>query len=517
MRVIALLFLVVVSTLLESCKTASPRLTNAHAGKYKIGTIPSGDFLDVQVAVVPIIPPKSEAEKLKTFFDLRDSIPQTFLRVLGDEVTTGADLIKFIKEPLSVKSEQSPGKLKTDFATQKVRFVMGNIKNYQVLASEDYPEFVHPNTRLAWLNTQLDFSGTDFQIVSIDKLESEFEEIDLGAVARTQEASFTSKLTGQYGITNVSGNKNTSGSESVGTGASGSVKNVYDKDGNVLGSISTGTTSSDTISSGSENSNSSTRGLGANGEVGFSNKEIIAEALQVRLKRLKTGFVFNKESITISQHGSNLLDISDNVVVTASIYPKTGVRPDQVMNFSGLFKDYVPQDASKIKMNRRGIKYMDCTSRDVDVMVSSKGMMRAVQNKMRGDNILEFDDKVIYYPFDLSAKSSKTSITNWTNCTTVYRVKYEDPAGKIYYLKAGVGIGKEVHFVNEEKDLFDGWLRFQLANPVATKLTHPSLQVYLEEQTTIGAPRQRIDIIGPAINATKAAKVKDLHFEFELL
>ena len=119
--------------LINSCNTAKPRLTNAHSGKYKVGETLKSDFLDIQVAVIPIISAKSTSEKAKTFFDLRDSIPHKYLEILGDKVTTASDLIKYIKEPLSVIPPASPSKLKTDFATQKVRFVIGNIKNYQLL------------------------------------------------------------------------------------------------------------------------------------------------------------------------------------------------------------------------------------------------------------------------------------------------------------------------------------------------------------------------------------------------
>lgn len=505
--------------MIYSCKTASPRLTNSHAGIYKVEKIPDGDFLTIQAAIVPIIPPKTESKKAKTFFDLRDSIPQTFLKVLGGNVSTGADFIKYIKEPLSNEPEKTPAKLKTDFATQKVQFVLGNVKNYQVLASKENPEFLHPNTRLASLNTKLDFSNTDFQIVSIDKLESEFETIDLGSISRTQDANFSSKLTGQYGLTNTSSSKNSDNtSNSSGSIENTVIDNVYDANGNLLEGVTVNLSNNDSTGTGNESNKSSNVGLGVNGEVGYNNKETIAEALQVKLKRLKTGFVFNKENITISQHGSNLLDISDNVIVTASIFPKTGVRTDKVMNFTNLFKDYQPQNASEIKLNRRSIKYMNCQSRSVDVCLSAKGVLRTVENKMRGDNTLEFDDKVIYYPFNLATTSSNTTINNWGNCTTIYKLEYKDPSGVFYDLNAGVGSTYEVHFVETERELFRSWLFLQLRNPTLNKLKHPSLEIYLKERVASpDMPQKRIQIVGPNIDNNDIQKIKSLDIQFKSL
>lgn len=512
-------FLVVLLILTGSCKTANPRLTKTHSGIYKFGEIPNGAFLDVQVAVVPVIPPKKPSEKAKTFFDLRDSIPQTFLRVLGDKVTSGSDLVKYIKEPLEEKPEKSPERLPTDYATQKIRFVLGNIKNYQALASKEHPEFLHPNTRLASLNTTLDFSEADFEIISIDKLESEFEEIDLGTLSRTQEANFNSKLTGQFGVTETSGSTDTSGSQSTGTAQNIETENVYDEDGNLLGTMTIGEGLTDTSNIGSESSRTSTKGKGASGELGYTNKETIAEALQVKLKRLKTGFVFNRKSITVSQHGSILLDISDNVIVTATIFPKTGVGQTKVMNFSGLFVDFAPQKASAIKLNRREVKYMKCEARKVDVLVSSKGLLRTVENRMRGDQVLEFDDKVIYYPFDLSTASrNAATISNWPNCTMVYKMVHTDANGTKYDLKAGIGSAYEVHLLDDEKDLFDNWLRLQLANPSINNLQNSPLEIYLEERVAgPGLPKKRIQIVGPNIGNADLSKIKNLDIQFEVL
>ncbi|CAL2103069.1 conserved exported protein of unknown function [Tenacibaculum sp. 190130A14a] len=513
-------------TLIFSCNIAKPQLTNAHAGKFKVGEKLNKHFLDVQVAVIPVTSPKSIPEKAKTFFDLRDSIPHKFLEILGDKVQKPDSLIKYIKQPLSLVSKSKSNKPKTDYATQKVRFVIGNIKNYQLLATAETPEFLHPNTRLQTLNTTLDFSSSDFEIVSIDKLESEFEEIDLGSLSRTQETNFTSKLTGQVGITNVNQNTIASNNKTSRINENGNVQNVYDQNGNLIGTITGGINDTLTSSNGNENIKTGTGNFGANGELGFNNTESIAEALQVKLKRLKTGFVFNKSSITISQHGSNLLDISDNVIITATIFPKSkaGLNTDSVMLFSSLFKDQTPQDASKIGLNRREIKYMKCQSRKVDIKVTSKGLLRAVQNKMRGDSNLEFDDKVIYYPFDLPAKKPNPNagaISNWENCVQVYSVEYtDDKTKKVYDLMAGYGNHKEVHFVDGEKDAFISWLRLQLRNPVATKLSHPTLEVFFQERAAAPGGRRpinKVKIIGTTFTNAELAKIKNLKFKFKIL
>lgn len=475
--------------LVNSCNTANPRLTNTHSGKYKVGKTLKSDFLDVQVAVIPVSSPIRVSEKAKTFSDLRDSIPHKYLEILGEKVKTAENLIKYVKEPLNIIPPAFSSILKTDYATQRVRFVIGNIKNYQLLASKKQPEFLHPNTRLETLNTSIDFSASDFEIVSIDKLESEFEEIDLGNLSRTQETNFTSKLTGQYGATSTSGNSALNVSEPANGGEG-------------------------------ENNKMSTKGLGASSEIGFNNTETIVEALQVKLKRLKTGFVFNKESITVSQHGANLLDISDNIIVTATIFPKlkAGLKTDVVLFFSNLFKDKVPQNASELTLNRRNIKYMKCEERKVDVSVNSKGLLRTVQNKIQGDNNLEFDDKVIYYPFNLQTKNPNiATISNWTNCTKLYGIEYVDNNGIFYDLMAGFGNTYEAHFVENEREAFSCWLRLQLKKPSIIKLTHPLLELYLIERTSPGQPTKKIKIIDATMTATDIAKIKNLNFRFRII
>lgn len=520
MKYVKLEFALILLLFLSSCSAFKPKITNSHAGKYKVGETLSKDFLDVQVAVIPITSPKSITEKQKTFFDLRDSIPHKYLEVLGGKVKTASDLIKYLKEPLSDKAKKTSSKLKTDYATQKVKFVIGNIKNYQKLGVKDKPEFFHPNTRLQTLNTTLDFSNSDFEILSIDKLESEFETIDLGTVSRSGTSNFSSKLTGQYGITNTNGNKNTGGSTGVIGADNGNIQNAYDVNGNLIGVISNNNANKNTISDGFESNKTSTKGIGANGELGFNTSESIEEALAVKLKRLKTGFVFNNKSITLSQHGSNLLDISDNIVVTATIRPKTDLKTNAVMFFSNLFNDSLFNKAKDLKLTRRSIKYMSCESRNVDVSISSEGLLRAVQNKFRGDNVLEFDDKVIYYPFKLSNKtSSKTQISNWSNCTQIYGIEYIDNSGIAYDLMAGIGNIYEAHFVSNEKDVFSSWLRLQLRNPSIVDLTHPLLEVYFIERTPFGSPPSTniIKIIDSNLKTSDISKIKNLKFKFRLI
>jgi len=502
--------------LISSCSILKPKITNSHAGKYKVGETLNKDFLDVQVAVIPIITPKSNPEKEKTFFDLRDSIPHKYLEVLGGKVKTASDFIKYLKEPLSKKTKKTTSKLKTDYATQKVRFVIGNIKNYQKLGVKDKPEFFHPNTRLQTLNTTLDFSNSDFEILSIDKLESEFETIDLGTISRSGSADFSSKLTGQYGITNTNGSKNTGSSAgSIGI-ENTNTKTVYDANGNPVSIISNNNSNNDTISDGFETNKTYTKGIGANGELGFNSSESIEEALAVKLKRLKTGFVFNNESITLSQHGSNLLDISDNIVVTATVRPKTDLKTNAVMFFSNMFNDSLFNKAKDLKLNRREISYMSCKERNIDVSINSEGLLRAVQNKFRGDNVLEFDDKVIYYPFKLSNKtSSKTQISNWSNCTEIYGIEYTDDNGIKYDLNAGIGNVYEVHFVRNEKDTFSNWLRLQLKNPTISNLTHPTLELTFVERTAKGVtPKNFIKIVNSNLTPSDMVKIKNLDFQF---
>lgn len=519
-------YLLILLVLITSCKTANPRLTNSHAGKFKVKDeieIKNADkdkFIEVKAAVVPVVEKTASPIERKTFFDLRDSIPITYLKVLGDKVTSGngANLIKLLQEPLSKEPKPKSSSLKTDFASQKVRFVLGNIKNYQIEAIKGKDEFLHPNTRLVSLNTTLNFEGTDFYIVSLDKLASEFEIIDLGNLSRNQEASFTSKLTGQYGLNNTNTNNNSTENDlDYSTNFSeNSTKNVYDEDGNLLGSFNLTEQNAGTAGSSNSQSNLKTRGIsaGINGEIGYNNKETIAEALGIKLKRLKAGFVFDKNSITISQHGSNLLDVSDNVILTATILPKS-IKTDAIQNFTGLFKEGEPNNASEIKISRREIKYFECESKNVGVKVSAKGTIRTVANKMRGDNTLEFDDKVIYYPFSLEEGISETQINYWPNCTEIYSIRHEDSSGKKYILKAGFGSIYDIHLKNGEKDDLFNWLSLVLKNPTIEKLRHPYIEIYFQEIVSPGQTFQKIQIVGPSMTQQDVDAIKNLPFRFE--
>lgn len=456
---------VVILLILSSCKTATPKFTNLTRARYKVMCLnesQSEKLLDLDVAIIPLVktkPPKLEKEK--TFFDLRDSLPHKYLEVLGNKVTSPEDLIKYLKEPLSNKPEINPATLPTDYSKVAVRLLIANTKKYYSLASEDSQhEFLHPNTRLEFLNTEIDFAKSKFKIISIDKLENEFEEIDLGTLERSNEVKFNSRLSGEYGLD--SGIKNSTGDFKEGSLDSDetNIENVYDENGNLLGAITV--LNSSTNKSGNKNKNVKSIGakMGMTGEIGFSDTESIKEALTLKIKRLKTGFAFSDEKIKIAQRGANLLDISDNVVLTATLEPKF-TDTKTVYSFRELYKNNdgkTLNPAKEITVSSRKVKYIPFDNSGSEgnffsMDINAEGVIRTVRNRRRSKNNLEYDDLINFYKFNLSS-SSNVNVNFIPFTKKVYGIEgiledkkfeltIENPTGTVYFLD-----GEKMEFFN---------------------------------------------------------------------
>jgi len=511
---------------------ATPKLTNAHAGKFEVEdiNIDSIRFLDVNVALIPVPNPKKpKPQKAKTFFDLRDSVPHTFLRELSKKTPKPEDFIKYIKAELSEKPKTKPTRQKTDYAKRKMRFVLGNTKRYGKYASK-MNELAHPNTRVAYLNTTLDFSGSKFTILSIDKLMNEFEEIPVADISRSQTASFNSKVTGQFGLTNTNtATSLTNEGLEEGSQMSDTI-NAYDEDGNLIGTIATGSSNKATNSEGSTNEGKSSKNFGLSGEASYSNTESISEALKLKLKRLKTGVSFTKNKVTISQHGSNLLDVSDNVVFTATVIPNN-LKVQVVTSFNNFLdkkKNINPADS--LGFSQRTIKYVACNELNAaidSVTISFDGMIRTVRNLTRGDNNLEYDDKVFYRPFSKQKDSQGLSFASWPDCKEAYFIHYIDKiSGKKYILSGGHENIKPLFFLSEEKDGFFDWITNQLSSPkkenLETKLFKLSL-VYSKKIEANGKndessnqEKEIIKIIDQDLSKEDLKRIEKLKLRFKM-
>ncbi|MEM9869242.1 MAG: hypothetical protein AAF765_16215, partial [Bacteroidota bacterium] len=221
---------IITSFLFVACTT--PKLTNLHKGAYKVEDLPNpNEIITVNVNVIPLTPPKKlVTDRAKYFFDLNDSTQNKYLDVIKGMVNNNTDsLLKVLKKPL-YEPKKTAKQLQTDFIKIRTRFNLSNLKHYHMKDSlQKYSNFIHPNTRLAWLNSTIKLEeGSQLEISTIDRLETVYESVILGSIERTQDVSFNAKLTGQYGI-NSEVSQGSSTSRAIGPGASTtSVTNVYD-------------------------------------------------------------------------------------------------------------------------------------------------------------------------------------------------------------------------------------------------------------------------------------------------
>ncbi|WP_306596596.1 hypothetical protein [Chryseobacterium sp. WLY505] len=386
-----------------------------------------------------------------------------------------------MSKPIYPPEKESPKELPTDYTEYKVRLVFSNIKRYFI-----DPKFTHPNTRLAYLNTSLSIPPDRHGIVfkSIDKLENEFEEVDLGDISRNQSATFNSKLTATGQIGSSIDNTNASSSNNSRKSSNADENTVYNKDGKEIGKINN---SGDLVRSNS-NSNTTTTKSGASanitGEVGYINIETINEAKRVKLQRMKAGFSFSPNEIVVSQEGRQNGDISNNVFVDATIkFTGQELTDDKpIFTFKNLFNDrFQPTPAEEINFDNRTISYVKCNgSIPLQLNVKFEGLLRAVDNleDQTGENNLEFDDKVTMY--HLKEREGTSAVLDpIIFCKSAYRVMAKTTDGKTLYMRISWRGDSQLYLFSEEKpEEFMRWLELQIINGNLKNLSTNRFQLY---------------------------------------
>ncbi|MGG7664082.1 hypothetical protein [Dyadobacter sp. BHUBP1] len=420
--------------IVASC--AAPKLTNNDRGRYKYVVLKnSKSILDVTVTPTPLPDPvQKQQEKPKTFFDLRDSIPITFLRSIASVSNEPTDILKAINTPLSKSSEKKQtdedGKIKLEQSTTKLRLHISSIQSFF-----NDPALLHPNTKLEFLNTKVWLMTNDVIIQTIDRLENEFEAIDMGTLERTNDIKFSSALSGGIGkdvgreISSTESDDSSFGgsdeqSESTGDGAtntatskSGTTKNSVTKKGKSIKS---------NVAAKSE----------AKAELQYANSESIKEAIALKYKRAKTSFSFSPNRLTVSQRAVPMVGISDNIFVTLTLAVKntgSNTHTFEVIEFKKMFDSKGKiQPMDSVTRRTVAVKYIPCDSaKDIKLAVSYSGAVRATRNLTRGRNSLEYDDKVTYYKFQDSTLNAGITIDKFDYCkrsfhivTTIDKEKY---------------------------------------------------------------------------------------------
>ncbi len=507
------IFIIIVLSLL-GC--ASPKLSNLHQGSFKVSKEKLSDLFEMDVNIVPIPePPPKPKPKPKTFFDLKDSTQVHYLKALSAKVDDPDKLIEYLKKPIS-KVEPRKASKKTDYTTVKVRFYINHIKQYHMakLGTSQVPleQLIHPNSRIAWLNTEIKLVGSDcWQIETIDKVQTLYETIDLGTVGRDQTVNLNVSGSAGYDLGSNSGNEIKGIVGSVLSPQSTNVANVYDENGNLIDSITVVDSSNQSTSNENSSSNSRSRLLGTKAEASYGNQTAIKEAYNLKFNEIKTGYSFDKDEILISQKGSFSRDVSNVELVTATLRYLEDSQRD-IYTFTNLFGDNGSNSAKKVEMNYRNIKYIPKPNEDDFVTIQFKynGLFRAVNNLHRGDNMLEYDDKVIYYPFEGNldvVNDEKKTISSERYAASIYKIRV-----KLKGIKDTLTLenakNNEIVFMNEEDNLYElkNWLE-TLPEKNIDSLRNNKMWLQLSKN----CPKcTKIQLTGPSLSADDLKGIRNI-------
>lgn len=470
--------LLVAAILFSAC--SKPLISNLQKGPYEYKDAPES-LLGVSVGVTPVQKAPEELEKPKTFFDLRDSLAHIYLKIVASQVRHPDSLIKYLAKPIIDAPKKAAQSKPTDFTQYKVRLNFAHWNKFYNSAS-----FMHPNTRLEYLTTYLTIpSGVS--LYSVDRLENEIDEIDLGTLSRDQTVTFNTKLTGEYGagstFNNIANIKNTSASSNGTVGK----ETVYDGKGNAIGTIDKTFSNGGTQEGGKTTTTTGSANAKLAGELGYLNNETIKEAVALKLRRLRTGFSFSDKQLVIAQRGRPLGDISYNTIVTVTLKVSNygTVYSPKVFDFEKLFTDAGdPVIANNLIFSLKGINFVPCdTATDITISTKYEGAIRAAGNETgnTGENALEYDDKVTFYRIKEKAGDTVLIEKN-LYCKKAYRVTATDSTGNRYILYMAAPNPEELLLFSEDKpEVFLQWVREQRENPVSANLTTSKFKMYFEK------------------------------------
>lgn len=496
----------VLSLFMAAC--ASPKLSNLEKGTYRFSQeVAPTDIVRVKVGVLPIVQEEKEQPKATTFLDMRDSLPHLYLKLLASKIKDPDTFISRLSRPvIPLEKKGAAAKKQTDYTEYKVQFVLSNHKRYYA-----DKRFMHPNTRLEALSTDLTIAeGGPIRFYNINKLQNEFEDIDLGSLSRDQVVSVGAKLglTGGLGGTseNTSGDKSTTSN----SGEKTKGKTAYDADGNVIGTISKKGTFSSVDEGSSGNKTTAQANIGGSAEGSYQNSETIKEAIAVKLKRLKTGFSFSDKTLTISQGGRPSADISENTYVTATLKvsdPKNTMSLP-VWAFGKLYDEKgKPIAADKLSYEKRTAKFVPCDSaKDISIKTEYEGAVRAVRNiwGRSGNNALEYDDKVAFYRID-KANADPIVIDKNVYCKNAYNFVIIDAATKKkFILKIADPSHNELAvFIDDDPGTFLQWLTDNKAEPDKKRLSSSKFSLYFDDDRGNTIPFVRDKITDSQIEAIR--------------
>ncbi|GMN07490.1 hypothetical protein MTsPCn5_28790 [Croceitalea sp. MTPC5] len=497
---------------------STPKLSNLHRGDFEVSKQELNNLFRMDVNIVPIPEPKSKLKpKPKTFLDLRDSTQVHYIKELSSKIEDADKFIEALKKPVFVPKTQKSVK-KTDYTTVKVRLYVNHVKQYHeaTLNTLTAPlgQLIHPNSRIAWLNTEIRIKGSNcWQIETIDKIQTLYETIDLGTLNREQTVNLSVSGSIGYDL----GNNSTSGLKDIAgnilSPQTTKVTNVYDENGNLIDSVTVVDSSNQSSNTENSSSNDKSRLLGTKAEASYGNATAIKEGYNLKFNEIKTGYSFSKKEILVSQKGSFSRDVSNVELITATL---RYLDPKQttVYSFKELFGDSGPNSAKDIEMDSRSIKYIEKLDENKDdyanIEFRYNGLFRAVKNLGRGKNMLEYDDKVIYYPFKSdysSVDDEKRTISSQRHATSIYKIKIK-VKGKKNPLTLENAKNNKIIFMIDEEEVYElkNWLEI-----IPTKEIDflKNGKVWLQLSAECPSCR-KTQLIGPNVLESDMAIIKDI-------
>ncbi len=466
--------------LLASCGAPKAVLTNYHEGIYTYG-IAKNIPVDVIVSPRPLTPAKEDETPAKTFTDWPDSVKHIYLKAMIKRTNTPDELVKALQIPITAPEKKKAAPKQTRYDEYKLVFAFSNVKKYF-----QYEEYVHPGTRLEFLNTSLSIARDSFAyFYTIDKLQNEFDELDMGNLDRTQTVNFNTKFNAEGGL-GYGGSQNYTGNTSEkGTSDRNRSNGVFDTNGNQTSSNGT-TKGSETNKSATTTTNASTEAkVSASAEADYANDQAIKEAVAVKLTRMKLGYALEEQKLTISQRARINGDISENVFVTANLkFRNLSSNPGLVLvrevhYFDNLFdENNQGVAASKLNFSKRKVSYVSTRAPQVTFSSNFEGEIRAVGNKedKSGNNIMEYDDNVQYFKFDGTQKTFKLDPAEYQKAVYGIHAKRDGEEVRLW-IESPVAMMVEL-FKDDDPQLFLQWLKNNVAGPDEKQLNATKFTMY---------------------------------------
>lgn len=504
--------IIIAALLLSACTSSNkvvPVYSNARQGTYRYTILDDKKKpVSVDVGFLPIPPTVKEEPKVPNLWDLRDSLPHLLVKTMSNKVTKPQELYEFMSNPINPpKESKKETAAPKDYTEVKFRVNVAVVQSYMRDSL-----FVHDNTRLATINTSIAIpQGSNLRFSSIDRLQNQYDEVDLGALERNKSITMNAKLglTGQLG-TSVD-NTSTTTNNGTNTQKNGDEKNVYDEKGTVVGKINSAGEFVKTNNSSNTSNVKSGASVGVTGEVGYLDNESIKEAINVKLKTMSTGFAFTPEKITVMQLGKPNGDVSQNTLIDVSLSLKTDksiITP--VYTFKGLFDDqWKAAPASKVTFSERTITYNRADgAKDIELPVKFEALIRAVENHAAqpGTNKLEYDDQVHFYYLD-ERGTQTVKISPLSYSKEAYKVTIKGKDSTSYNLVVSWTTTDDLHlFIDDKPAEFIQWLGIQLANPTAAALTAPNYKLFFSGPSG----KDNIMVVGDKIDADAITKIRTL-------